>query len=101
MTEPRYLVARSPDWTTTDTPPLFFRRDTAREYQHRTVPWSENVNDADRFALDEAARLRDDLADYFASKGRGDAVAVIEEIATTSGPAHRELTLAELAELGR
>lgn len=93
MTGPRYLVARFASWTRPNDPPTFARPfDTGER-------WTDDPGDAVKLTAAAAERLRDDLADHSAHTGRGYAFAVVEEIDTNTGPAHRELTPPELAEL--
>lgn len=90
MTAARYLVARHASWTLPGTPPSFVRPADGG------ARWTNAPADAAKLTADEAATLRDAFADYSAHHGRGEAFAVVAEIDTQNGPAHRELTPAEL-----
>lgn len=85
-TPPTYIVAR---YASPSSAPMFYTAETL-------FPWTTHEQHADRFDRAEARQLRDDLADHDAVRGIGGAFAVLEEIDTPSGPAHRELTPQEL-----
>lgn len=89
MTAPSYIIARS---ATPTSAPSYYT--SAAHYR-----WTTNERAADRLTLADAAQLRDDLTDHDAMRGTGYAFAVVAQIDTPRGPAHRELTPAELGAL--